>query len=429
MDFRSRHDADAYIDRLQLFGIKLGLDNMRRILGRLPGGGERSGFIHLAGSNGKGSTGAMLQAMLRRAGYRVGFYTSPHLIDPRERIRIDGRAVGEERWIELASRVRRAAEAAGVTPTYFEFHTLMALEAFRLAETDFAVWETGMGGRLDATNVIARPEAAVVTGIALEHCGYLGDTLSQIAAEKAGIIKPGAAVFAGMMPAEARAVIAARAAEAGCEFTAIADDAVPPPAPGSTDGAGQTVMWRGEPLRLGLNGGVQRRNLALALTVAEELARKHGFRLADALAGLAAVRWPGRMQQLADGSWIDGGHNPDGIAALAGALAEAFPGERFEFVFGAFADKDAGAELELLAPLAARMIFVPVAGEFSRPCVPPEELAAGWRRSGRGPAETAPDVAAAWRMARPRRVLAGSLYLAGELLRELYGPEAALDIS
>ncbi len=422
--------VEAYLNRLQMFGIKLGLDNTKSLFDALSVSWERMRFLHIAGSNGKGSTGAMLASMLQEAGFKVGFYTSPHLISPRERIRIDGKALSEAAWCAAFERVRPGAEALETGPTYFEYHTAMAVAAFDAARVDFVVWETGMGGRLDATNAIpAQAKAvAIITGIALEHQQHLGGTLAAIAQEKAGIILPGVPVFAGVMPEEALQVIRRRAEELQVSCTSVAAGDIPVPV-SAPEAAQQRLIWHGYEFALALPGAMQRRNAALALAVTAYLGTRYGFALEQALPGLARVKWPARLQELPDGTWVDGGHNPDGIRALTEALQERCPGRRFHFIFGAFADKDTAGELALLAELADGIVFVPIAGAVQRPSRAPEELARCWREISDVTAQTAPDAAAALKLCPVRnRVVCGSLFLAGDVLRLLLGPDAALDI-
>jgi len=258
-----------------------------------------------------------------------------------------------------------------------------------------------MGGRLDATNIVV-PEACVITNVAMDHCEYLGTTLAAIAAEKAGIIKPGVPVFGGceLVP-EALEVIRARAAENGSPF--------------EQSGAEGCLN-----VELELFGPMQRRNYALAELVVEHLARKYGFDFERAAHGAETVRWPGRMQRLRDNLWIDGGHNPDGAAAVA----EAFAGRRLTMVFGAFRDKAAADELRLLEQVAEKFVFVPVPARGRR-SYEADELGAMTSR----PWSTASGVKQAVELAGTGEVLvAGSLYLAEEAMREFAGEESALNI-
>lgn len=414
-----------YLQQLGMFSCDLGLERMRRLYELLGAPAPRLGYLHLAGTNGKGSVGALLESALRTAGFRTGFYSSPHLIEPTERVRINGRALTSERWEAAGQRVMAAAEtlraAGGGQVTYFEFTTALAALVFAEEAVDFGCWETGMGGRLDATNVVT-PRLSIITGIALDHQTYLGDTLAAIAGEKAGIIKPGVPVLAGAMPEEALRVIAERARELGSPLLR------PLPTGAAEYRRGhQFFTLDGEPVELALIGPMQRRNAALAGAALRELARDGAFDRARALSGWRRVRWPGRIQMLND-LVIDGGHNPDGLTALAEALREAFPGEHFRVIFGAFQDKDAASGLPLLAPLAEEFIFTPVPAA-GRACYSAAELRAMVPPTC--PTRAAADFEEALRLARAaggRTLVSGSLYLAGAVLAAAGATEQVLNL-
>ena len=420
------------LDRLSMFGIKLGLEQTERLF-ELSGAPKDLRYLHIAGTNGKGSTGAMLEAGLRHCGFRTGFYSSPHLVDVRERFRVDGRAVSEEALARAFERVDRAAEIRrreGAKPTFFEVTTAMAALIFQEAGADFVVWETGMGGRLDATSVV-EPEAAIITNIALDHQKYLGDTLAKIAAEKAGILRPGAPLFTGFLAPEAEQVIAARAAELGCAVTGpnpLAETGEPVYGR-DEQGITQTFRYGERTMTLHLVGAMQRRNFLTAAPVLRHLAAKYGFSFDRALEGVRSARWPARCQAVSENLVVDGGHNPDGAQALAQAMREAFPDRKFAVVFAGFRDKDVSENLRLVAPLAAQWIFTPIADE--RPSYAAEELmemarAAGSRAPAVGTASSREAMAEAQKTGLP--VLAvGSLYLAGEILRE-YAPGTVYDL-
>ena len=377
----------------------------------------------------------MLECMLRGAGFTTGFYSSPHLIDIRERFRVNGLAVSEEDYLALSAELAEAARAdtgRSFTFTYFEFTTVLAAMIFARAGVDIVIWETGMGGRLDSTNVV-QPLASIITGIALDHQAYLGDTIEKIAAEKAGIVKPGIPVFTGVMPEAARRVIADRAHELGCPVFRVeemGDQSVMRRFDGTR--TVQEFDFHGRRITLPLMGGMQRRNFQLAALVLETLAPRLGLDLDRAFRALAGCRWPGRCQQVNERLIVDGGHNPDGIASLCEALKETFPGEKFTVVFAGFKDKDVAGGLRLLAELAAKFIFVPLA-ESDRPSYSGEELTALAKHSGiDSEFASAPDAAEALSIAyesSPRRVLAaGSLYLAGEVLSAAVEPAAVLNL-
>ena len=212
-----------WLNSTGFFTIKLGLERMEELLERMGRPQDSLRFVHVAGSNGKGSVCSLTETALRKMGYKTGFYSSPHLIKLTERFRVNGTPAGDECFIRCAESVRKHVEAMrknNNSPSYFEITTAIALEIFRSENVDFVIWETGLGGRLDATNVVI-PELSVITGISLEHTAYLGTTLSAVAGEKAGIIKPGVLVICGPMPEEARSVIAQKAADLNAPFVQV----------------------------------------------------------------------------------------------------------------------------------------------------------------------------------------------------------------
>jgi dihydrofolate synthase/folylpolyglutamate synthase len=310
----------AYLYGLQQFGIKLGLQNVRELLGRL--GNPQAGLpcVHVAGTNGKGSVSALLAEMLRQGGYRVGLYTSPHLQCFTERVRIDGEPLPLDRLPALVAEVRAAS--AGIPATFFEATTALALVAFRAAGVDVAVLETGMGGRLDATNVVD-PMLCLITPVSFDHQEHLGTTLAAIAAEKAGIIKAGVPVVSGVQAEESAAVIAAAAAAGRAPLWQAGRD--------YTWGGDHAALWFRAPgvelqaLNCALAGRHQLDNYAQALAGAACL-RLAGWPLADAALRQAGttVRWPGRLEWWGEPPLVllDGAHNAAGATALANYLAE-----------------------------------------------------------------------------------------------------------
>ena len=298
---------------LKARGVSFGIDRMRSFAAEL-GHPERAvPLIHIAGTNGKGSVAAMVAAILRAAGLRTGLYTSPHLVRLGERVQVDGVALTDaeimaytHELMPLAERLEAAKPDWG--PSFFEFMTAMAFLQFARSGCDAAVIEVGLGGRLDATNIIT-PEVSVITSIGLDHCELLGHTLAEIAREKAGIIKPGVPVVMGRLPAEAEAVVRSVAAERGAPLTSVrevyGDDVAAYP-------------------RSALEGDYQRFNAATATLVARVVAARFGLTEAHIAAGLAGVSWPGRWQRmrLADGRLLvlDASHNPEGADVLDGLL-------------------------------------------------------------------------------------------------------------
>ena len=353
-------EAIAYIHAYQWEKHAPGLERIRALL-RVLGDPQRGmKFVHVAGTNGKGSTCAMLSAMLEAAGYRVGLNTSPYLEDFRERIQINGQLIPEEALAELVEEIRPAAEAMEDHPTEFELITAIALLYFRRQQCDIAVLEVGLGGALDASNVIDTPEAAVLAAMGLDHTAVLGPTLADVAAAKAGIIKPGGAVVSlGGCP-EADAVFRRVCRERGAflteaDFSRLGESRV------TLAGTDVRLAPYG-PLHLSLIGGYQLRNALLAVTAAEVL-RDRGWAIDEAAvrAGLAAARWPGRMEVIRPADpviLLEGAHNPQGAAAAAETLGELFPDRKIVLLLGMLADKDVNGVLEALAPLAEAVVTV-----------------------------------------------------------------------
>ncbi len=426
-------DASLLLARLERLGVRLGLERMRVLLHRLGEPQARFPAVLVAGTNGKGSTCALLAAMAQAAGYRAGLYSSPHLESVEERIRVAGRAVSAQRLAELLARALGAAERAGEDPpTYFEALTLAAFLHFAEEGVDLAVVEVGMGGRLDATNA-CEPVLSIVTGIALDHREHLGDTLARIAAEKAGIFRPGRPALAWSADGEVRESLM-ECARAACAELALLPGDVTIETRESRGWEGQRVTLAtpggGYALDLALAGAHQAGNLALAVRAAETLARLGWSRLnAGAIrGGAAACRWPGRLERVvpAQGSrevLLDAAHNPQGVEALAGFLAEG--GEPFAVLFGVLADKDVGAMLPPLAGPAERVFLT--APENARaldpramlPLVPPGKAAVH--------AGVAQALAAALAEGSSRLVVCGSIYLVGAArrwLRDAFGVPA-----
>jgi dihydrofolate synthase/folylpolyglutamate synthase len=406
-----------WLTGLRNLGSRLGTERMGVLAERLAHPERAAPCIHVAGTNGKGSTCAMIEAIQRAHGRRTGLYTSPHLVAIGERIQVDRRPLSDERVVALAEILRphHAAIAAAepdLAPTFFELITAAAWIEFALRRVDVIVLETGLGGRLDATNICA-PEVCVITSIGLDHQEYLGPTLAHIAAEKAGILKPGVPAVVGLVPPAAAAVIAARAQAIGTPLYWLKDY--------FPDGLPET----------NLVGEHQRANAGLAL-LACELATELPVDEATARAALRQVDWAGRWQRLAlaDGRSliVDGSHNEEGVRAVVPLLA-ACPAPIV--VVGALGAERARALLAAVAPLAARLHLV--APDNERACRP-EELAALVPAGSRAEV-TCTTVAELFpapgicRAAGDPVVVLGSLYLVGEVLARFHGgalPDAHL---
>lgn len=380
-------------------GVELGLDRVRRALARLGDPQRQFLSVQIAGTNGKGSTAAMTDAILRRAGIRTGLYTSPHLARFTERIRVDGREMDGDRLAALDLRVQSTGERL----TYFEIATVLAFLAFADTGVEAAVLETGLGGRLDAVTC-CEPLATAITSIGLDHTDYLGPTLADVAREKAGILKPGVPGVLGRVPPEAEAAIAARAAEVGAPLRRLGRDL--PDAPG----------------KLSLPGPHQHDNAAIAVALAREIAERAGRRLADDQIGaaLADVRWPGRLERLAEDLWVDAAHNADGARALAAALPEIAAGRPVTLVMSVARDKDLDAMLAALAPEAARLIATTNDSPRALPAAALAQQAAAWFRDVLAVGD--PWDAVAQARARGGLVLVcGSIFLVGPLRARLLG--------
>jgi dihydrofolate synthase/folylpolyglutamate synthase len=427
-------DPLSYLLGLDQFGIKFDLDNIGAIVDEL-GHPERAfQSVHIAGTNGKGSVTAMIDAALRSAGYRSARYTSPHLTDISERFVVAGQPVDHDALVRAIADVHDAIDRAlrsgriAVQPTFFEVSTATAFEVFRSARVETAVIEVGMGGRLDATNVIT-PLAAAVTSIAFDHEQYLGTTLSEIAGEKAGIIKPGVPVIVGDMPREAERRIADVAAERGAPLLRARDGVSLEELAASVDGPVinlQTPVHDYGTLSIGLRGAHQISNAIVAVRVLETL-RSRGVEVpAHAItAGLAKPDWPGRLdlRRLGDGREVllDAAHNPAGAAALASYVQHWFS-DPVPLVFAVMRDKDIDDMLRTLLPVVSAVI---VTTASTRRSANPDELVSRVHAIFPAlPAVSAPTPGAAldeaWRRSR-RIIAAGSVFLVGDVLKEI-GP-------
>ena len=398
-------------------GHKPGLGRTRALLSALGDPHKALRFVHVAGTNGKGSTAAMLDSCLRAAGYRTGLFTSPYINRFNERVQVDGVPIPDGDLVRLVERVQPAAAAMADTPTEFEFITALGMLWFAEQRCDIVVLEVGLGGALDSTNVIDPPECAVITALGLDHVKELGPTLADIAAAKAGIIKPGSpAVSYGGAP-EADRVIAAAAHACGAPLTVVDFTRLRLRGAGLD---GQTFDFDGlDGLTLPLLAGYQPRNAAVAVTALRAL-RARGWDIPDEAIrrGLASVRWPGRFELLRRSPpfLLDGSHNAHGMRATADSLRSLFPGQKFVFLVSIMADKDADEMLRLLLPLAKA--FVTVTAPSPR-AIPAADLAARIEALG-GSAEPAASIPAAVERAAalaaggPAAAL-GTLYFSGEV--------------
>ena len=430
-----RTDPLEYLFGLELFGIKFGLENMRALVASL-GHPERTfQSVHVAGTNGKGSVTAMVDAVLRAAGVRAARYTSPHLVDLSERFVVDGRAIRQDTLVGAVARVRDHVDrllSTGVLaaqPTFFEVTTAAALDLFATSGIDIGVIEVGLGGRLDATNVIT-PVATAITSIAFDHEKYLGHTLGAIAGEKAGIIKPQVPIVIGRMHPEAETVIAAVAHKCGAKLVRAEEgvtlERVGPSADSMTRVRLRTPARDYGELIVSLRGTHQIGNAVVAVRLLELLADQGLHIPTGAIAeGLENVSWPGRLEhRLVAGRGeviFDAAHNPAGAAMLAAYLAGTFD-EKLPLVFAAMRDKNVPSMFDALLPSVSAV----VATRASNP------RSADTAVLARQAAASAPDVpvivrpvladalAAAWDMS-PRIVVAGSIFQLGDVMKEIGG--------
>jgi len=433
--FRTYEEARDWITGLTAFGIRPGLERITRLLERFDRPERRLKFIHVAGTNGKGSVCAYLTSVLRAAGYDVGTFTSPYLTRYTDRIRFNGEDIPDDVLVRLANKVKphvdELAETELGSPTMFEVTTMIAILYFAtVAWPDYVVWEAGLGGRLDVTNVVV-PVVSVITNIGHDHMDVLGDTLEAIAAEKAGIIKPGVPVVSAASQPEAIRVLDETASARkstlyllGRQFREMPIEA----------GEGtQRLRFEGPfraigPLEIAMRGAHQRANAAVAVMTLEVLRQYYALILEEGVLeeGLLSARWPGRLELVRENPRVllDGAHNPEGMAALAAALRESFRWRRLHLMIGALANKNHIDMLRHILPIADSLIVTEPdfrkkldAGELARiaagiPGCPADAAAEpDWRRAldmliGRTGSE---DLA----------VVSGSLYLIADVRSSL----------
>jgi dihydrofolate synthase/folylpolyglutamate synthase len=418
-------DALSFLSRARRFGMKLGLETMRELARNL--GGPQNGlrFIHIAGTNGKGSTAAFCESILRAAGFRTGLYTSPHLVSVRERIQVNRVPISEVDFGEGMEVVRDAAQRIdGQEPTFFELMTALALWHFAREKVEWVVWETGLGGRLDASNIVT-PEVCIITNIGLEHQQYLGDSLAKIAAEKAGIIKAAVPVVTGVEDGAAFDVILRRSDELHAPLTIVNRDM-------KVEGLGlvgtqQRARIDGREYYLGLIGPHQVANAACAVAAIRQVLLRDDAALAS---GLAGTKWPGRFHIISESPLvvIDGAHNASGMKMLVETwrafLAARFGwnGEKIEhstqIVFGAVADKDISEMAESLKPIAKEISLVRLGNERSAdPAALAESFSVPWT-SYNSVTDLWPKIVSD---SESIFLVTGSLFLIGEMLARRSG--------
>ncbi|MCE9666914.1 bifunctional folylpolyglutamate synthase/dihydrofolate synthase [Myxococcus stipitatus] len=430
---RSPQEALVFLARLNPSGIKLGLERVREALAALGNPERRAPVLHVAGTNGKGSTCAFAATALQAAGHRVGLYTSPHLVRVNERIRVDGEDISDEDFGQaILDVLERYPSAVSEPMTYFEFGTVVALWHFARVGVDVVVLETGLGGRLDATTA-APARVTAITPVSFDHMEYLGDTLAAIAGEKAGILEPGVPCVVSRQAPEALEAIAARARALGAplwvegrdfELTATADGRL----------AYRGPAWRLDDLSLSLRGPHQRQNAAVALACLEALdASGISVTARAARVGLATARWPGRLEEVGERPTVllDGAHNPAGVDVLLASLATLYPGRSLHCVFGVVADKDRGPMMRALFPRCASVQLTPL--DTPRSLAPAAYLEEA--RSLCPDVAAWPDLDAALAAARARAgetgvvLCTGSLFLVGMVRARVAGTPSPRGVS
>ncbi|MGH7788950.1 MAG: bifunctional folylpolyglutamate synthase/dihydrofolate synthase, partial [Candidatus Binatia bacterium] len=396
-------------------GMDFKLERVALALERLGHPQRRFASLHVAGTNGKGSVAAMLHAMLAAGGYRVGLYTSPHLVELGERIRVDDRDIGRGEVVGLSDEIRAAVTGRGIDLTFFEFLTVLAFLYFARSGVEVAVVEVGLGGRLDATNVLD-PLAAVITTIGLDHTEWLGDSIAAIAAEKGGIIKSGRPVVVGRIEGDALDVLQGLAAERGAPLLRAGRDYRVAGGPAGLDFDGLGWSLRGVPV--GLRGAHQRDNAGTAVAALSAVSSSLPVAEAAIRRGLASVRWKGRMDVVATAplTVLDGAHNLDGVDALLRELPELLGGRPLHLLFAVMGDKAWRPMVERLAPKVASAVVTQVLPPRGAPA---DAVAEAFR--AHCPATVVPEVGAAFAEVQRRAgagdaiVACGSLFLVGAL--------------
>ena len=410
MNVSTYQSAIRFLYGLRLFGLKLGLENTFKLAALAGNPQERLRFIHVAGTNGKGSTCAMLESIYRATGLCVGLFTSPHLVSFRERIQVNRQLISEADVVRLVSETHGLLKEfpADHHPTFFEVLTVMALRYFAEQSCDLVIWETGMGGRLDATNIVT-PLASVITNVEFDHQKWLGQTRGQIATEKAGIIKPGVPVITATDVPEALAVIRATARKLKATLIVVTPEDV-------RSGLAGT-------LALPVLGEHQRLNAALAIATVQAIRDQVPVSGDHIRRGLETVQWPGRMQLVKTASGrsilLDGAHNAAGAEAFRTAFLNYFPDARPTLILGVLDDKDWSRMCATLAPLAGRILLTPVNSERT---AAPETMRDACAKANPGIETIAcPSLADALNRSAndPFVAITGSLYLVGEAMELL----------
>lgn len=356
-------EAREYLDQVSKGGSILGLDNMRELLKRLENPQDSLKFVHISGTNGKGSVLAYVSTVFKEAGYRTGRYISPTLFSYREKIQVNESFIGREDLARLTEEVKKAAEEMQNSgkgfPTIFEIETALAFLYFAEQKCDIVILETGLGGALDATNVITTSVMEVITSISMDHMEFLGDTLGKIALQKAGIIKPHTSVVSAVQDMEAMEVIRDVCRKKECVFDTVDQEQIKDISYGYEGQSFSYKDWKN--IKISLMGSYQIKNAALALEAIEAL-RKLGYELNDKAVyqGMKTAVWKGRFTVISKEPFIimDGAHNQAAAEELVRSLKLYYPGKKFYYIFGMFRDKDYHQVIRLTAPLAEHIVTV-----------------------------------------------------------------------
>lgn len=356
-------EAREYLDQVSKGGSVLGLDNMRELLKRLENPQDSLKFVHISGTNGKGSVLAYVSTVFKEAGYRTGRYISPTLFSYREKIQVNESFIGREDLAHLTEEVKKAAEEMQNSgkgfPTIFEIETALAFLYFAEQKCDIVILETGLGGALDATNVIKTSVMEVITSISMDHMEFLGDTLGKIALQKAGIIKPHTSVVSAVQDMEAMEVIRDVCRKKECVFDTVDQEQIKDISYGYEGQSFSYKDWKN--IKISLMGSYQIKNAALALEAIEAL-RKLGYELNDKAVyqGMKTAVWKGRFTVISKEPFIimDGAHNQAAAEELVRSLKLYYPGKKFYYIFGMFRDKDYHQVIRLTAPLAEHIVTV-----------------------------------------------------------------------
>lgn len=418
-------EAVAYIENIPKFTTKNKLEHTRKCLDLLGSPDKDRKIIHVAGTNGKGSVCAFLSSMLEQGGFRCGLFTSPHLVKINERFQINEVMISDQRFTEAFTEVKnladRLVEEGDYHPTYFEFLFLMGMIVFKQEDVDYIVLETGLGGRLDATNSVLSPMACVITSISLDHVEYLGDTIQKIAGEKAGIIKKGVPVIFDGNRKEAAEVIKARAEELGCPWYEVKESQQ------------KLLDYTPEGIRFLSSSGVygetelfvpfiaryQMMNAALALETMGMLKAEHGLEKETLIKGIGGAKWQGRMETILPGVIVDGAHNEDGIARFVETVSYFQKEYPITLLFSTVADKEFPDMIKRVCKglQFANVVTTEIWGSRKQSA---KELAELFRLNGCSQVFVEPNPGKAFELAYEKKgdgllFVAGSLYLAGEI--------------